>query len=86
MLGTVYQSDTEFKAALRDSIGATAAKEYEGALIKSAAQMNAKLILDWYFRFCSLICDVPRARYVGAIFGDFPQPVTRCRHILCWYD
>ena len=45
MLGTVYQSDTEFKAALRDSIGATAAKEYEGALIKSAAQMNAKLIL-----------------------------------------
>lgn len=45
MLGTVYQSDTEFKAALRDSIGASAAKEYEGALIKSAAQMNAKLIL-----------------------------------------
>jgi MFS family permease len=45
MLGTVYQSDTEFKAALRDSIGATAAKEYEGELIKSAAQMNAKLIL-----------------------------------------
>ena len=44
MLGTVYQSDTEFKAVLRDSIGATAAK-YEGALIKSAAQMNAKLIL-----------------------------------------
>jgi len=45
MVGSVYHSDLEFKAALTDAIGASAAREYESVLIKSAAQMNALLIL-----------------------------------------
>jgi sugar porter (SP) family MFS transporter len=45
MVGTVYQSDIEFKAALADTIGASAAREYESDLIKTAAKMNAMLIL-----------------------------------------
>lgn len=45
MVGKVYQSDIDFKAALSNTIGASAAREYESVLIKSAAQMNAPLIL-----------------------------------------
>jgi sugar porter (SP) family MFS transporter len=45
MVGTVYQSDVEFKAALADTIGASAARDYEGEFIKTATNMNAILIL-----------------------------------------
>jgi sugar porter (SP) family MFS transporter len=45
MLGTVYESDIAFKSALSDALGAGDARKYESVLIKSAAQMNAKLIL-----------------------------------------
>jgi len=45
MVGTIYQSDIEFKAALADTIGATAAREYESDFIKTGTNMNALLIL-----------------------------------------
>ena len=45
LVGVVYQSDVEFKTAVADAIGAEAARKYESELIKSAAQMNAALIL-----------------------------------------
>jgi len=45
MLGKVYQSDTEFKNALTENIGATAARSYESEFIKLASNMNAVLIL-----------------------------------------
>jgi MFS family permease len=41
----VYQSDTEFKAAVSEAIGASATRKHESELIKGAAQMNAMLIL-----------------------------------------
>jgi sugar porter (SP) family MFS transporter len=45
MVGTVYQSDVEFKAALAETIGASAARDYESEFIKTATNMNAILIL-----------------------------------------
>jgi len=45
LVGTVYQSDVEFKAALADTIGASAAREHESAFLKTATTMNAILIL-----------------------------------------
>jgi sugar porter (SP) family MFS transporter len=45
MVGTVYQSDIEFKAALVETIGASAARDYESEFIKTATNMNAILIL-----------------------------------------
>lgn len=45
LVGVVYHSDVEFKTAVSEAIGAEAALRYESELIKSAAQMNAVLIL-----------------------------------------
>lgn len=45
MVGTVYQSDIKFKAALRQAIGTDATRKHESVLIKSAAQINSVLIL-----------------------------------------
>lgn len=45
MVGTTYQSDIEFKAALRESVGTDMANTYESQLITSAVSMNAILIL-----------------------------------------
>ena len=45
MLGTVYQSDIEFKAALAETIGADAARDFESHFLKTASNMNAILIL-----------------------------------------
>ena len=45
MLGVVYQSDVEFKTALSNSIGTSAAREFESQFIKSSTTMNAVLIL-----------------------------------------
>ena len=45
MVGTVYQSDIEFKAALAETIGADAARDYESEFIKTATNINAMLIL-----------------------------------------
>jgi len=45
MVGQLYQSDIEFKAALKDTLGAEAARTHESVLIKSAAKINATLIL-----------------------------------------
>ena len=45
MLGTVYKSDIEFKAALAEAIGADAARDYESHFLKTAGSMNAILIL-----------------------------------------
>jgi MFS family permease len=45
MLGVIYQSDVEFKAALSNSIGTSAAREFESQFIKSSTTMNAVLIL-----------------------------------------
>ncbi len=45
MLGTVYQSDIDFKAALAETIGADAARDYESEFIKTATNINAILIL-----------------------------------------
>jgi MFS family permease len=45
MLGVVYQSDVEFKAALSTSIGTSATREFESQFIKSSTTMNAVLIL-----------------------------------------
>ena len=45
MLGTVYQSDIDFKAALTETIGADAARDYESEFMKTATNINAILIL-----------------------------------------
>ena len=45
MLGVVYQSDVEFKTALSNSIGTSAAREFESQFIKFSTTMNAVLIL-----------------------------------------
>jgi sugar porter (SP) family MFS transporter len=45
LVGVVYQSDIEFKAAVSEAIGASATRKHESELIKGAAQMNAMLIL-----------------------------------------
>ena len=45
MLGTVYQSDIEFKAALAETIGTDAARDFESHFLKTASNMNAILIL-----------------------------------------
>lgn len=45
MLGTVYQSDTQFKDALTANIGGSAVRKYESEFIKLASNMNAVLIL-----------------------------------------
>ncbi|HKL02166.1 MAG TPA: MFS transporter, partial [Cryomorphaceae bacterium] len=45
MVGTTYNSDIEFKAALRESVGTDMANTYESQLITSAVSMNAVLIL-----------------------------------------
>ncbi|MDC0494786.1 MFS transporter, partial [bacterium] len=45
MIDVIYDSDVEFKLALRTTIGDAAAKQLESELIKSATNMNATLIL-----------------------------------------
>jgi MFS family permease len=45
LVGVVYQSDIEFKAAVSEAIGGSATRKHESELIKGAAQMNAMLIL-----------------------------------------
>ena len=45
MLGTVYQSDIDFKTALTETIGADAARDYESEFMKTATNINAILIL-----------------------------------------
>jgi len=45
MIDVIYESDVEFKLALRTTIGDAAAKQLESQLIKSATNMNATLIL-----------------------------------------
>ena len=45
MVGKTYASDVEFKEALKELIGASAARDYESELIKSSIQINAALIL-----------------------------------------
>ena len=45
LVGTVYQSDVEFKSALQDTIGYAAARDHESVLIKNSVDMNALIIL-----------------------------------------
>ncbi|MBU2987435.1 sugar porter family MFS transporter [Saccharophagus degradans] len=45
LVGVTFNSDTEFKQALRIELGDLAAKDYEAKLISNAIQFNAKLFL-----------------------------------------
>ncbi len=45
MVGTTYTSDVTYKRALESTLGATAAKEQESALLTAAISMNPALIL-----------------------------------------
>lgn len=45
MLGQVYQSDVEFKTALKENIGVKATRDHQSDLIKNSINMNATLIL-----------------------------------------
>lgn len=45
VVGTTYDSDLEYKAALRASIGKLAAKAYESELVSGAISMSSTLIL-----------------------------------------
>ncbi|NNC38074.1 MAG: sugar porter family MFS transporter [Hyphomonadaceae bacterium] len=45
LVGTVYQSDVEFKTALQDTIGYVSARDHESTLIKNSVDMNAVIIL-----------------------------------------
>lgn len=45
VVGRSFDSDTEYKAALRECIGESAARQHESALIQAAIQVNSTLIL-----------------------------------------
>jgi sugar porter (SP) family MFS transporter len=45
MIGQTYNSDVDFKMALRENLGVTVTKTYESQLITAAVTMNAMLIL-----------------------------------------
>lgn len=45
LVGTVFESDTEFKAALKESIGEEDVREYSSLILQKAADLNPTLIL-----------------------------------------
>lgn len=45
LVGKVYKSDVEFKTALQDTIGVSAARDHESNLIKNSVDINAVIIL-----------------------------------------
>ena len=73
MVGKVYQSDVEFKAALAETIGVKKARDNESEFIKAATNINANLILVGILGFVASFA-VSLGPVMWALFAEiFPN-------------